>query len=132
MNLEKFNKHWQPDFFHNINFKRRYFPQLLILLKQRLITSLIGLRRVGKTTLLWQLIDYLITQKVDRFNIVYYSFDNGGDIESVVDNYLKISNKNLDQDKIYFFLDEIQKAPDWQNKIKIFYDLYPQTKFIIS
>jgi predicted AAA+ superfamily ATPase len=33
---------------------------------------------------------------------------------------------------VYVFFDEIQKVSDWQSKIKIYYDLYPNIKFILS
>ncbi len=36
------------------------------------------------------------------------------------------------EDKIYLFLDEIEKLPDWENRVKIYYDLYPNIKFIIT
>lgn len=38
----------------------------------------------------------------------------------------------LKEKRVYIFLDEIQKLKDWQNQIKIFYDLYPNLKFIVS
>jgi len=34
--------------------------------------------------------------------------------------------------KIYVFLDEIQKLKDWQEQLKLFYDLYPNIKFIVT
>ena len=34
--------------------------------------------------------------------------------------------------KIYLILDEVQKSKDWKNRVKIFYDLHPNIKFIIS
>ena len=36
------------------------------------------------------------------------------------------------KEKIFVFLDEIQKLEDFQNKIKIYYDLYPKIKFFLS
>ena len=33
---------------------------------------------------------------------------------------------------VYIFLDEIQKLQRWEDKIKIYYDLYPNLKFILS
>ena len=37
-----------------------------------------------------------------------------------------------DAGQVYVFLDEIQKAEQWENRIKIFYDLYPNLKFVLS
>jgi predicted AAA+ superfamily ATPase len=36
------------------------------------------------------------------------------------------------EDKFYIFFDEIQKVPDWQSKIKVYYDMYPNIKFILT
>ena len=36
------------------------------------------------------------------------------------------------QEKVYVFLDEIQKLTDWENKIKIHYDLYSNIEFFVS
>jgi predicted AAA+ superfamily ATPase len=78
------------------------------------------------------MINYLIENKVERDSILYYSFDNSKDLENILNDYLKLSNKNILEDKIFIFFDEIQKVEDWQNKIKVYYDLYPNIKFILS
>lgn len=132
MKLINFNRHRNNDYFYNFSQKRKYFETLKEELDKRFILSMIGLRRVGKTTLMLQLIDNLIGRWIDRFCILYYTFDNWGEIEDVISNYQKISNKDINKDNLYIFLDEIQKAQDWQNKIKIYYDLYPNIKFILS
>ncbi|MCD6277313.1 AAA family ATPase [candidate division WOR-3 bacterium] len=33
---------------------------------------------------------------------------------------------------MFILFDEIQKVSDWQNKLKIYYDLHPDWKFIIT
>lgn len=132
MNLSNFNKHRNKGYFYNFSQKRRYFLLLQEQLTKKFIISIVWLRRVGKTTLILQLIDSLIQSWTDRFNILYYTFDNGWNIEEIISNYQKLSNKDINKDQIYIFLDEIQKATDRQNKIKIYYDLYPNIKFIIS
>ncbi|MGE9811203.1 ATP-binding protein, partial [Ferroplasma acidiphilum] len=45
-----------------------------------------------------------------------------------------VINKSFNNtgEKIYIFLDEVQKLKDFENKIKIYYDLYPDIKFILS
>ena len=81
---------------------------------------------------MFQVIDYLIQNNIERDNILYFSFDAFKDIDEVITQYLKISNKNLLSDRLFFFFDEIQKVPDWQNKIKVYYDLYPNIKIFLS
>ncbi len=53
-----------------------------------------GLRRTGKTTIMYQIIDYLLKKKVNRNNILYFSFDYTNielkDIISDYENFLLI------------------------------------------
>jgi len=133
MYIKQFNKHWEKDFFYNISFKRDYFEELLPNIEDKFIINIIGLRRVWKTTIMKQFIDYLIVEKnIARKNIFFYSFDDFWEIKEKIDEYVKITDIDLNKEKIYIFLDEIQKIPDWQSKIKIFYDFYPNIKFILS
>ena len=115
-------------------YKRKLFDKILKYLKLRQIIGIVGLRRVGKTTLIYQIIDYLIKNGINQKDIIYFSFDEAKNEpreilrvyeESIIKE--KISNR-----KIFIFFDEIQKVEDWQNKIKVFYDLYPNIKFFIS
>ncbi len=132
MDLINYNKHWEEDYFYNFNIKRVYFEELKNKLENKFIILIIGLRRVWKTTLIFQLIDDLIKKWVLKDSILYYSFDEKKEIKEVINDYLKISNKDINKDKIYFFFDEIQKVEDWQNKVKVYYDLYPNIKIIVS
>ena len=102
----------------------------------RQIILLFGIRRAGKTTLMHQLIDHLLRdQQVDPFRIVYFSFDlQELGLEGILESYeLEILKQDIrDAEKIYLFLDEIQKLNDWSNKVKILYDQYPNLKIILS
>ena len=133
MYLNQFNKHWKRYFFYDIKFKRDYFDELKKKLKNKFILNLIWIRRVWKTTLMKQLIDYLIKEKkIDRKNIFFYSFDILWGIKEQIDEYIKITWIDIEKEKVYIFLDEIQKIPDFQSKLKIYYDFYPNIKFILS
>jgi len=136
--LTKFNEWWITKKVKDSllkPYRRPLFDDLLKYLKDRQILLVMGLRRVGKTTLLYQLIQELLDRKIEAFNILYFSFDEeGGDVEDLLETYkekiLKTNFENIE--RIYVFLDEIQKTKDWQNKLKIFYDLFPNIKFFIS
>ncbi|MEK6867356.1 MAG: ATP-binding protein, partial [Nanoarchaeota archaeon] len=132
MDLALINKHWKEGFLYPFPEKRKLYKQLAESLEKRLITSVVGLRRTGKTTLLKQLINKLIQEGVLRQDIVLYSFDDSADLQTVINEYLKISGQDLDKKKLFFFLDEIQKFPDWHNKLKMYYDHYPTIKFVVS
>lgn len=115
-------------------YKRRLFKEILKYLNLRQIIGLVGLRRVGKTTLFYQLIDYLI-KEINPKNIIYFSFDETkAELRDLFKIYEEdIIKKKIGDEKIFIFLDEIQKLKDWQNQIKIYYDLYPKSiKFFVS
>lgn len=132
MDLNLVNRHWKEGFLYNYHTKRVYYESLLKTLKTKYIVTLVGLRRTGKTTLMKQLIDYLISNNTPRESILFYTFDEPAELNEVINNYLKTSSKNLDKEPLYFFLDEIQKLGGWQNKVKVYYDHYPHIKFILS
>lgn len=134
--LEEWNSWWftgsvPAELLHA--YKRHLYEGLRDSLTKRSIISLTGLRRTGKTTLLYQLIQHLLTSGVEKTNILYFSFDDTPNtLESVLTFYREIQKKDFRAGKTYIFLDEIQKAQNWTNQLKKYYDLYPQIKFIIS
>jgi hypothetical protein len=114
---------------------RNLFEEILPYLNDHQIISLIGLRRTGKTTLMYQLIDHLIKNGVPPKNILYFSFDeilsaDPNILEEVIENYQKMILKT--EEKTYLFLDEIQYIEKWQAVLKRYYDLHPTMKFFIS
>ena len=85
-----------------------------------------GARRVGKTTLLYQMIDQLLRQGVAAQKILYISFDHPLLKFSTMEEILRIYGANvLPADESYLFLDEIQYASDWEKWLKVFYDTRP-------
>ncbi len=102
---------------------------------KRFITLIYGLRRVGKTTCLYQVIDSLLRNGTVPLQIIYFSFDEkSGEPNDVITTYAeKVLKKSIrDAGRIFVFMDEIQKVPEWQSKLKIIYDLYPNIKFFLS
>ncbi|MEM0118179.1 MAG: ATP-binding protein [Conexivisphaerales archaeon] len=114
--------------------RRMPFSSALSLLDKRQITILTGLRRVGKTTILYQIIEELLKNQSEK-NILYYSFEDKGER---VKDVLEIYERNIlrkpiyEAGKVYIFLDEVQYSPDWVSTVKRFYDLYPNIKFYLS
>ncbi len=115
-------------------FKREIFFKVLDYLPDRQIIEITGLRRVGKTTLFFQIIEKILQITQPR-NILYFSFDEEiSSIKEIVNFYEKeiLTKKLENNERIYIFLDEIQKCQGWERELKIFYDLYPNVKFFIS
>lgn len=113
-------------------YKRAVFSKILGFFKYRQILVLSGLRRVGKTTLLYQTIEDLL-QRVNPKNILYFSFDKKTEnVIEVLQKYGQLTSVDWKKEKIFLFLDEISKLDDWGNKIKLLYDSFPNIKFFVS
>ena len=137
MDLLVFNPWWREGRLHAslVGEKRKIFTEVLNYLDLRQILIFSGLRRVGKTTLMFQLIEELLQRGVNPYHILYFSFDDEiseiRDIFSVYEKeVLKESISGLH--RIYVFLDEVQKLEGWSEKVKIIYDLYPNCKIFLS
>ena len=136
--LELFNSWWTTG---RVNesvlkiYKRKSFTELMDYIKRKPIILMYGLRRIGKTTLIMQAIDTLL-HTTNPKNILYLSFDEeSADLTDLLETYQKLVLHNTFDnisDKVYVFLDEIQKSKDWSEKIKIYYDLFPNLKFIVT
>jgi predicted AAA+ superfamily ATPase len=97
------------------------------------ILILTGLRRVGKTTIIYQLIEDLLKEGTDPRHILYFSFDKAiKEPLEIFETYEKITKINWKKEKIYVFFDEIQKLAEWTSKIKLLYDSLPNIKFCLS
>ncbi|MDP1695127.1 MAG: ATP-binding protein [Candidatus Woesearchaeota archaeon] len=134
--LEEFNHWWikrKVDTDLALPFKREIYQEIEKQMDKRFIIALVGLRRIGKTTTVYQLIEELIDSKIDPTDILFFSFDeNRATIGEILDTYREMQKKDFREKKVYVFLDEIQKCTNWENEIKKYYDLYPKLKFIIS
>lgn len=132
--LLKYNLHWREDFTYGHSIKRDLFDELVKHLDIRQTIGIIGLRRTGKTVLLKQIIDHLISQEVERDQILYFSFDEENvSMEEVINEFLSRTGKDISgTDRLYIFFDEIQKLDGWQNQLKYYYDTYHRIKFFVS
>lgn len=83
------------------------------------IKDIIGVRRCGKTVLMYQIISELIRQGVNGENILYLNFDDPelADMEKAITSSLQIN-----PDISHVFLDEIQNIEGWERMIRVHYD----------
>src|SRR3989338_755660 len=75
----EYNQHWETgEVSRNRlgSFRRRDFFALHDQVASNKVTSIVGPRRVGKTTIMFQLIDHLIKSGVGKNRVVYVSMDN--------------------------------------------------------
>ncbi len=130
--LERNNKWWKGDF--EVEFKPRdLYLQIKKFMHTRQIIAITGLRRVGKTTIMFKLVKDTL-QELNKENIVYFSFDEfrNIDLKLVLRAYARLMSKNLLLNKYLFLLDEVQKLENWEEQLKVMYDSYPNIKFVIS
>ena len=112
---------------------RPSLKEIINFIEERQILTIIGLRRAGKTTIIHQIINHLLNKKVKKENILYYNFDMGTlEIEEMINKFEAITNVKIKEEKVFIFLDEIQKLDNWHNKLKLIYDLNKNIKFFIT
>ena len=89
----------------------------------RRFAVLSGARRVGKTTIMYQMMNSMIDEGVNPKNILYVSFDNPivklVNVETVLSIYESLYPIEGTR---YIFLDEIQYTEHWELWMKVIYD----------
>lgn len=134
--LELFNPWWKEKKVSAelaFPYRRKVFPELTKLFGMRQITVITGLRRVGKSTLMYQLIEDMIKERINPESIVYFSFDEKSETPlDILSKYSELTGTDWKKERCFAFFDEIQKLPDWSSKIKIIYDRFPNLKLVIS
>lgn len=97
---------------------------------------LMGPRRVGKTVMLFHTIQKLISEGVERKNILYFSVEtpiyNRIDLEQLFIYATEILNKDRVKENFYVIFDEIQYKKEWEVELKSLVDTYSNVKFIAS
>lgn len=87
-----------------------------------------GTRRVGKTTILYQMIDTLLKRGISPQKILYASLDHPvlklSDFETILECYHETICPTQD---VYYFFDEVQYASNWDRWLKTIYDMQPDT-----
>ncbi|PIW11805.1 MAG: hypothetical protein COW35_04985 [Candidatus Infernicultor aquiphilus] len=116
---------------------RRIQPLILNWIDEPEILVIRGARQIGKTTLIKQIIYELIHKRgVNPENIFYFSFDER-DLRNLVLQEPKsvfnfIHQQRIGKDRVFIFFDEIQKAPQILETLKIYYDSNKDFKFIMT
>lgn len=101
--------------------RQGYLEKITPFIDQKLIKVIVGQRRVGKSYLLFQIIDTIKTRK-PKANIIYinkedYAFDalkNYHDLVEYVNVHFKKNKKN------YLFIDEIQDIAEFEKALRHF------------
>jgi len=126
------NPHWTSGYFYESGIKRDVYMDIKANLHDKLILVLYGPRRVGKTTLLRQIINDLISA-VERHRILYMSLDAYRfDLIEALRAYRELFSLDLHQGSFFVFIDEIQKREEWDEELKYLYDTFSNVHFVVS
>ena len=122
-----YNPHWENEKTNNSFVERtEVLNTLTRQLTNKQVVFITGLRRVGKTTLMKMLINYLLEHNKPAKNIFYISLDNylvkEKTLFEIIEEYRKIHHLKHD-DFIYLFLDEITYLKNYEIQLKNLQDL---------
>lgn len=116
--------------------KRLAYYEALKMLKHKSIRRfavLSGVRRVGKTTIMYQIMEHLIEEGVNPKNILYATFDNPILKLVNVENVLSIYECLYPiEGTRYIFFDEIQYTDNWELWMKVIYDSRKDIRLIAT
>jgi len=117
--------------------RSEYLKKIEERLKDPKLLAILGIRRSGKSTLIYQSIKFLLENGTDPTNIIYINaddFEKPGreDIEKTLDFFQQRNMVSLKDTRLYVFIDEVQNVKGWQELLKKYYDLKFSSKFIVS
>lgn len=104
-------------------FAREIVTQIYPFVDTPEVVTLVGMRRAGKTTILYQLMDYLQTKNVALEAMLHINFEEPAlapdlKLELLDTLYRTYREKIYPKGKAYLFLDEIQNVPGWERWVR--------------
>lgn len=113
--------------------KRRISNDLIDLMELKEIKIITGVRRSGKSTILYQIIEHLLNTGVPSKNILLLNFEDAAlahySPKEIYESYLSELNPAFDN---FVFIDEVQRKEGWENWIRKKYDLKHVTNFFVT
>ena len=98
------------------------------------IITLIGVRRCGKTSILYDMINQL-SSKIDKTKILFLNFEDErlelevDELDLVLQSFRELYPEQ-DLKECYFFFDEIQNITGWEKFVRRIYDSISKNIFI--
>lgn len=111
--------------------EREIFPYILKSLNLRHIKDLIGARRSGKTTIMYQIVKSLLNKSTNPKDIIFLNFDDPALNEVTFDDIIK-SIEKISPNAKYLFVDEVQQKSGWEKWIRVLYDIRKFNQLFIS
>ena len=135
--LERQNPWWFEKEFDTGIDRLPWYPGITKFMKAREVLLLLGARRTGKSTLVYQIIKNMLNNKTPPEAILFINLDEplfqskSKDpmyLTEIIEYYLA-SKKSVTT--LYLFIDEIQNHDYWVQTIKILYDTRKNIKIIL-
>jgi len=136
--LESQNPWWSGRSFATGVERLSWFPELTRYMEAKEILLLIGARRTGKSTLVYQLIQSLLDTGTRKEAILYFNLDeplfvnrakDPGFLRELIEDHV---TRYSDIAQFTICIDEIQTFEYWVGTIKTLYDTKPELKFILT
>lgn len=99
------------------------------------IITLSGVRRSGKTFILFETIKSLLSSNIPITRILYINFEDEridlkkNDLDLIIQSYRELC-PDISLSECYFFFDEVQNIQDWEKFIRRIYDSISKNIFI--
>lgn len=107
------------NFPQNLIKRQEYIERMLPFMQKSLVKVLTGQRRVGKSFLLYQLMEHILQSNPDA-NLIYINFEDFAysDIQTAESMYDYILSKSKKESINYIFIDEIQEVTGFEKAIR--------------
>jgi len=107
----------------NSGYPRETTEKILPFIDTPEIVTLTGLRRAGKTTILYQLMDHMADQGIPTEAMLHMNFEEPGlapklKLELLDELYQCYRNEVYPKGKAWLFFDEIQNIPEWERWVR--------------
>lgn len=129
--LKKINIWWNEDSFRfNVKLREDYLEKALNI--NNMVKVFSGARRVGKTSIIYSLINHYLDIHIPAKNIIYITADIR-EVQAINlrDTVLELIDKiSIPTQPVYIFIDEIQEIEDWQDELKLLSDNFNLHLFV--
>ncbi len=120
-----------------VGYRRKLLNELIKAAKHPEIKVLTGVRRAGKTTLMYQVINQLLAQQNLPQSCLYVNFEEPAFLNELTSEllgqiYRVYRERVYPKGKSYLFLDEIQHVPNWEKWVRAEYDKKTDVQIFIS
>jgi len=113
--------------------ERPEYADIVDTVNLRETTVITGVRRAGKSTIMYQMIKRLIGDGKEPKDILLLNFEDEALSDLPIEEaYSEYRQKINPEKKAFIFLDEVQKKQKWELWLRKKYDLMRDAKFVVS